>query len=426
MASRLLDLRGPLPNLPRSWGGVEDVPSVPFQPAPRGPRMSVPDEELSAETPPDSPPPVPNETKPGRLQERLLLSASQSFDGRHDDVDGDDDVQGGLQALRHVSRIRTARRPFRPSGVNLLSIPQSAASPAATPRDDQSDSSRLRRSRSVCNPVMSPRLPQTCPACLAPVRPSMLETLGCGIHHCCSDCAAMSARLQVRSGRLPQCFHPGCRATIEPWVAQRLLEPADHELYTQLALWTNPCVESCPLCSALIYVDPTPTRASSSLCPTCQHYFCTDCRCAIHPGITCEEALKKQEGKLATDSLPLTVAEQQNMKKCPRCSFVIEKCDADSCDHMTCARCRHEFCWICLADRKVIYAHGNHHHRTFCMFYAPFDGPDDYLPEKCWKCASRGSACKTGSAGCRSSGCVSQRYGAIVDVCKHMLRLGGA
>lgn len=398
------------------------------------PCISLADEERSAETPPDSPPPVPNETKPGRLQQRLRPCPSHRHDWLRDAADGDMDTQEGVQRIRlPFSRAR----PLRHSSVSFLPISQIGSSHdggslAVSPRDTLLDSSRLRRSMSMCNPTASPRLPQVCPACLMAVKPSMLETLGCGVHLCCSDCAATSARLQVRSGRLPQCFHPGCRATVEPWVAQRLLQPDDYELYAQLALWSNPCVESCPLCSALIYVDPAPTRTSSSLCPSCHHYFCADCRCAIHPDITCEAALKKQEGNICTASLPLEITDQQNLKKCPRCSFLIEKCDVDSCDHMTCTRCSHEFCWACLADRRVISAHGNHHHRTFCKFYAPFAGTDEHLPEKCWKCASRGSACrhsKYSSAAARRShgdGCVSQRYAAFVDVCKHMLRLGGA
>merc|ERR1719230_40727 len=105
----------------------------------------------------------------------------------------------------------------------------------------------------MSGPIVSPRLPHVCPACLVPVRPSKLETLGCGVHLCCSDCAVRSARLQVRSGQLPRCFHPGCRATIEPLVALRLLDPADHELYMHLALWSNPAVESCPKCFAVVY-----------------------------------------------------------------------------------------------------------------------------------------------------------------------------
>lgn len=35
-------------------------------------------------------------------------------------------------------------------------------------------------------------------------------------------------------------------------------------------------------------------------------------------------------------------------KHCPRCEVLIEK--NGGCQHMTCYKCKHEFCWQCLAD----------------------------------------------------------------------------
>lgn len=36
---------------------------------------------------------------------------------------------------------------------------------------------------------------------------------------------------------------------------------------------------------------------------------------------------------------------------CPKCNVCIEK--NGGCSHMTCNRCKHEFCWICLNDWKT-------------------------------------------------------------------------
>jgi hypothetical protein len=37
-----------------------------------------------------------------------------------------------------------------------------------------------------------------------------------------------------------------------------------------------------------------------------------------------------------------------NTKQCPRCSTAIEK--DEGCNHMSCRKCRYEFCWICMQD----------------------------------------------------------------------------
>ena len=35
---------------------------------------------------------------------------------------------------------------------------------------------------------------------------------------------------------------------------------------------------------------------------------------------------------------------------------------------MTCLKCRHEFCWVCLADYKGIRSRGNGAHNRGCKF----------------------------------------------------------
>jgi len=50
-------------------------------------------------------------------------------------------------------------------------------------------------------------------------------------------------------------------------------------------------------------------------------------------------------------------------KPCPACGVNIEK--TGGCDHMTCHRCRHGFCWLCLVPytANVVHAEGCPHGR---------------------------------------------------------------
>ena len=39
-----------------------------------------------------------------------------------------------------------------------------------------------------------------------------------------------------------------------------------------------------------------------------------------------------------------------DIKPCPRCQVLIAKMDDGSCNHMTCALCGAEFCWLCMKE----------------------------------------------------------------------------
>jgi E3 ubiquitin-protein ligase RNF19A len=46
-------------------------------------------------------------------------------------------------------------------------------------------------------------------------------------------------------------------------------------------------------------------------------------------------------------NLFLLIIQGDDIKPCPRCQVLIVKIDDGSCNHMVCAVCGSEFCWLC-------------------------------------------------------------------------------
>lgn len=73
-------------------------------------------------------------------------------------------------------------------------------------------------------------------------------------------------------------------------------------------------------------------------CPNCSTDFCSICREPWHNG-PCSD-------------LPLGIPfDSDHIKCCPMCSIPIEK--DEGCAQMMCKRCKHVFCWYCLASLDV-------------------------------------------------------------------------
>jgi hypothetical protein len=84
-------------------------------------------------------------------------------------------------------------------------------------------------------------------------------------------------------------------------------------------------------------------------CPYCGYSLCLQCNRPWHPKTGCSKAAEKEDLE--------SVAQIKTMgaKPCPKCGINIEK--AGGCDHMTCHRCRHDFCWVCLVPYNATTPH---------------------------------------------------------------------
>ena len=92
-------------------------------------------------------------------------------------------------------------------------------------------------------------------------------------------------------------------------------------------------------------------RCQNSACKFC---FCKNCRIEWHTDMTCRqykaflhEERKKKEFKERDENL-FREWIAANAKDCPGCKNPIQK--NGGCNHMTCLKCKHQFCWLCMAD----------------------------------------------------------------------------
>lgn len=76
----------------------------------------------------------------------------------------------------------------------------------------------------------------------------------------------------------------------------------------------------------------------------CGFRFCHGCGLADHQPAVC--SLVKLWLKKCQDDSETANWITSNTKECPKCLSAIEK--NGGCNHMTCRKCRHEFCWVCM------------------------------------------------------------------------------
>ncbi|EMC92730.1 hypothetical protein BAUCODRAFT_59502, partial [Baudoinia panamericana UAMH 10762] len=106
-------------------------------------------------------------------------------------------------------------------------------------------------------------------------------------------------------------------------------------------------------------------------CASCGYKQCLKHKVPWHTGETCDQYDYRTSGQQARDEEARTEAMLDSVsKRCPgvNCGWRIQK--TDGCDHMTCRKCKHEFCWQCLAAQTEIRRIGNTAHQTWCKFHS--------------------------------------------------------
>jgi len=225
-------------------------------------------------------------------------------------------------------------------------------------------------------------------------------TFSCGVHLYCIQCATQYFKARLDQGCTARCPAEGCGVEATLDLVQKLLSERELDTYMLVHMRQEQRIHDCPQCCSSILVvgrreESSASELQSLRCPQCHHRLCMNCGLSWHDRCSCSEARARAHRRSQRDRSHEfdRLLQMLGWKRCPRCYVACEKSDPKACDHMTCTLCCHEFCWTCLADMKVIFAHGNHFHNRSCPFYREYHGPNEYLPKSCPQCMRFGRAC---------------------------------
>ena len=188
-----------------------------------------------------------------------------------------------------------------------------------------------------------------CDICYKDFPRKQFLALPCG-HAFCFDCWKEHVSTHVSSAKLQiPCPADGCSRRLPPTSVELI---CGKEIYanalkfimdTQVSLADTLTICPNPTCSRPI--NALQTGPCNVLKCSCGYEFCTLCNQESHAPSTC--SVKDQWGLLTGDEIMKKRLFGPNVKPCPNCKVVIEK--NGGCNHMTCQKCRHEFCWMCFA-----------------------------------------------------------------------------
>ena len=174
-------------------------------------------------------------------------------------------------------------------------------------------------------------------------------------HSFCTQCWKDHIEESINNGKSDNitCMQAKCpQLIVDPnWLAP-IISPETMKKF--ITFWVNAFVEvnpvwkQCPSANCEYIVKVEGTRELRCLCG---YISCPSCPLEGHEPATCSE-MKQWEVKSKDDSGTFEWM-KLNTQDCPKCGWPIEK--NQGCNAMRCAKCNHEFCWICLGDSA---AHG--------------------------------------------------------------------
>lgn len=193
-------------------------------------------------------------------------------------------------------------------------------------------------------------------------QPEFLYTLLACKHTACRVCLESYLTIEITESRTDIAC-PSCDVLIHQSDIQTLLKPqpaviAKYEefMVRRVLLSEEPHARWCPAPNCGYAVIATGCASCPLIkCerPGCGVQFCYHCKNEWHENLTCSDAARatsRQSPTRRSGSISQDSQHRDDIKPCPRCRVLIVKMDDGSCNHMVCAVCGSEFCWLCMKE----------------------------------------------------------------------------
>ncbi|MCL6271496.1 IBR domain-containing protein [Sansalvadorimonas sp. 2012CJ34-2] len=195
-----------------------------------------------------------------------------------------------------------------------------------------------------------------CLICMSPMNQDdgeLNDGLSCGEHHACRSCLFDQLENSVLNHKRPEC--PGFACSVTWSDDDILLVCGDKRILEKISFYEleeacskDPSMFFCPAqnCSYIGFKpDVNVGEKAEFACPrrNCeQKMLFYRGRKKDHAQLILGDQAQQYENYCQIKRM----VESGDWKLCPRCKTPIEK--LDGCHHITCGKCKHEFCWVCM------------------------------------------------------------------------------
>ena len=186
-------------------------------------------------------------------------------------------------------------------------------------------------------------------------------------HYFCNDCYIDYLKEKITNANVSKilCMQHGCGTILETKFIKKILEgnkdlieKYDKFLQRKKMLEQSDKIRFCPIPDCEGYAE----KKGKNKYVKCNygHEFCFDCGSKPHGRKKCVDIMDKEFEEWKSHKI---------VKRCPCCRMWTEK--NEGCNHMTCAECKFQWCWLCLGPYSL-----NHYEVGSCnglQFYRETD-----------------------------------------------------